>query len=468
MGVKKWSKKSFKDISQYKYLSCTYKYFDLLEQIKKNIPDKFLFVKDNFEILSGFAFKSTDYQEKGVKLCRIGDVSKSQLLLIENMERLPEEFVDRYKDYLIKKNDILIGLTGDGKIFKTCYVSELKEPILLNQRVGILRAINDSFSPKLLSYVMQSDFVQNQLRIVGMGKTQKNISPFDVLKVKIPNISFDNQQQILATIAPFESEIASLKATKIPETDIINKVLGNELGLDWEKFEELKKIKQYKANLSDFSKNVDSRMSYKFHNKVHYYILDLLKAQSSKRLKNFLNIPITLGASISPSEFDEECDCFYISMATVKSYAFNSEDAQTVSKKWENENISKKVCKNDIIMTRSGAAIGKFALLDEEINGIYADFTMRIQLKDFNPQLAYYYFRSIFIQTIVHSQKKGLQNKNIFPNQVQEFPMPDWSLEKQSKIATLIKEQIDAQKIIDEQILKKQQQILQIVENAVR
>jgi len=472
MGVKKWSKKSFKDISQYKYLSCTHKYFDLLEQIKKNIPDKFLFVKDNFEILSGFAFKSTDYQEKGVKLCRIGDVSKSQLLLIENMEMLPEEFVDRYKEYLIKKNDVLIGLTGDGKIFKTCYVSELKEPILLNQRVGILRAINDSFSPKLLSYVMQSDFVQNQLRIVGMGKTQKNISPFDVLKVKIPNISFDNQQQILAIIAPFESEIASLKATKIPETDIINKVLGKELGLDWEKFEELKKIKQYKANISDFSKNVDSRMSYKFHNLAEKYLWDFMISKSDKRLKNFISEPIVLGESVSPEQYAEEGEFYYIAMSNIKFWNFETDDCRTVKKSYSDKAIKKGkiVKKDDIILARSGeGTIGKVALITDGVNAIFADFTQRIRLNNYNPHCAYYYFRSDIFQYFIYSHKKGMgNNTNIFPNQVQEFPMPDWSLEKQSKIATLIKEQIDAQKIIDEQILKKQQQILQIIENAVR
>ena len=128
------------------------------------------------------------------------------------------------------------------------------------------------------------------------------------------------------------------------------------------------------------------------------------------------------------------------------------------------------VKKDDIILARSGeGTIGKVALITDDVNAIFADFTQRIRLNNFNPLCAYYYFRSDIFQYFIYSHKKGMgNNTNIFPNQVQEFPMPDWSLEKQSKIATLIKEQIDAQKIIDEQILKKQQEILQIVENAVR
>ena len=467
MGVKKY-KICFSSFSSEQTLR-----FDLNYILQSARKYDFYRFKDLFDVIE---FKKKEIPSEDFFYAEIGDVSN-----LGDINPTLLNFNDRTEDKeplfkKIEKGDIIRPKKNDILLSKIR--PYLKKNILITDNnnfyytKAFIQIRPKNINSKIIYYLLQSKYFYKLNAISRCGKGYPTLNPQDFYSIKFEvrdiNLIKKNEQQILATIAPLEAEIASLKATKIPEIDIINKVLGKELGLDWEKFEELKKIKQYKANLSDFSKNVDSRMSYNFHNKVHYYILDLLKAQSSKRLKNFLNIPITLGASISPSEFDEECDCFYISMATVKSYAFNSEDAQTVSKKWENENISKKVCKNDIIMTRSGAAIGKFALLDEEINGIYADFTMRIQLKDFNPQLAYYYFRSIFIQTIVHSQKKGLQNKNIFPNQVQEFPMPDWSLEKQSKIATLIKEQIDAQKIIDEQILKKQHQILQIVENAVR
>lgn len=93
---------------------------------------------------------------------------------------------------------------------------------------------------------------------------------------------------------------------------------------------------------------------------------------------------------------------------------------------------------------------------------------MRIELKDYNPLMAYYYFRSIFVQTLIHSQKKGLQNKNIFPNQVQEFPMPDWSLAKQNEIANIIKTKIYEQKAIDLQIQDKQKQILKLINNELK
>ncbi len=53
-------------------------------------------------------------------------------------------------------------------------------------------------------------------------------------------------------------------------------------------------------------------------------------------------------------------------------------------------------------------------------------------------------------------------------HELRNFIVPLPSKEKQSQIASLIKKQLDAQKAIDEQIQLKQQQILQIVENAVK
>ena len=65
-----------------------------------------------------------------------------------------------------------------------------------------------------------------------------------------------------------------------------------------------------------------------------------------------------MGASVSPSQYDEDGDYYCISMATVKKYYFDKNDAQKVSVAYSNENLNKSVEVNDIIMTRSGMAIG--------------------------------------------------------------------------------------------------------------
>lgn len=468
MGV--IAKTKFSEISKSHYLFSTYNYFRLRKLIDAKLFFQQVRLGDYFEIISGYAFSSKDYTDEGISVCRIGDISKDNQLLIDEMLKLPAEYYDDFEKYRILKNDILIGLTGDGKFFKTCLV-ELEEPeILLNQRVGILRLKENiqNISVKFISLLFNTEEVQNQIRIVAMGKTQKNVSPFDILNIKIPKIDFGVQNSLIDKIIPIEIEINTLKLDSLKPVNIINQVFGEAFGFNWEEFEGVKQEKLYTSSILNFSNNIDCRFSYRFQHKSATYLHGFLENITNKRVKHFLDIPIVLGSSISPKQFDEEGEYYYISMATVKNYYFEKDDAQTVSEEYATNNLEKSVKLNDIIMTRSGVAIGKFALIEEDINGIFADFTMRIRLKGFNPELAYYYFRSEFFQHLITSHKKGLQNQNIFPSQIKEFPMPDWDETQQAEIVELIKTQLDQQKEVDRQIEEKQQAINKIIEDAIK
>lgn len=470
MGVR-WSKTSFKEIGKSHYLFSNYNYFELRKAIDKDksfLSDR---ISDYFDIISGYAFSSKDYQEDGILVCRIGDISKNGDVILKEMKKLPFEYYAKYCSYQIKENDILIGMTGDGKYFKTGLIESAKVDILLNQRVGIIRlkkGNEQKFNPKFLSYLLKLEKVQNQIKIVAMGKTQKNVSPFDILNVKFPKINYNEQEKVLSDIIPIEKEIKALKESKKKDIEIINEVFGEEFEFDWDKFEELKSEKIFKSSLIEFSNNVDCRFGYRFQHQSGSFMMNFLKSKTEKRIRDYVSIPISLGSSVSPSQYDEEGEYYYISMATVKNYYFEKNDAKKVSDLYAADNLHKTVQKNDIIMTRSGMAIGKFALIDEDIKGIFADFTQRIRLTNYNQLLAYYYFRSDFFQHLITTNKKGLQNHNIFPSQIQEFPIPDWSDKKQKEIVKKIKSKIDTQKEIDSNILKKQNEISKLIENAIK
>lgn len=471
MGVV--SKTSFSEISKSHYLFSTFNYF----RLRKLIDEKPYFQKirlgDFFEIISGFAFSSKDYTDEGVLVCRIGDISKANELLVDEMLRLPDDYLEKYEKYRISKNDILIGLTGDGKYFKTCLV-ELDEPeILLNQRVGILRLKKDitTVAIKFIAHLFNTDEVQNQIRIVAMGKTQKNVSPFDILNVKIPKIDFTKQNELLEKIKPVEAEIFELKNSKLQAVNVINQVFGEAFGFDWSEFENVKKEKTYTSSISKFANNIDCRMGIRFHNKAGAFIQSFLESKTNKRIKDFISENIVLGKSVSPSDYDEDGEYFYIAMSNIKTWAFDPEDCKKVSESYAASNLNKTVKKGDILLARSGeGTIGKVALIeDEDINGIFADFTQRIRLTGFDPLCAYYYMRSDFFQYLVYTHKKGLgNNTNIFPSQIKEFPIPDWDETKQSEIVEKIKTQLDEQKVIDRQIEEKQQVINKIIEDAIK
>lgn len=376
-----------------------------------------------------------------------------------------EEHPNRLK-YKIDENCVLISSLKGARIPALSFDFDLSNYVFSN--AFYVFKLNENWSKKFILYLLRTEKVKNIIdnniyRGIGISAYKED----DLLKILIPNIDYNIQLDIVSQIQPIETEITNLKNSKLKPIDIINQVFGEEFGFDWEEFEKIKNEKIFYSSLLNYSNNIDCRFGFRFQHKSGKYLMDFLNDKTSKRIKDFTTIPICLGASVSPSQYDEEGDYYYISMATVKKYYFDKEDAQKVSVAYSSENLNKSVQVNDIIMTRSGMAIGKFALIDEEIDGIFADFTMRIRLKGFNPLLAYYYFRSIFFQHLITTHKKGLQNHNIFPSQIQEFPIPDWSETKQTEIVEKIKTQIDSQNLIDQLIEMKQQEINNIIEEAI-
>lgn len=235
-------------------------------------------------------------------------------------------------------------------------------------------------------------------------------------------------------------------------------------------FIEVKNQEEYTCGLSIFSNNPDLRFSAKFHRESGSYVMGQLMEITKKKIKHYTSEPIVLGASISPGDYSDDGELYYISMATIKGWQFNSEGANTVSKSYSDSKIDKTVRKNDIILARSGeGTIGKLALInDESTQGVFADFTMRIRLKDYLPEFAYYYFRTSYFQYLIEIYKKGLgNNTNIFPVVIQEFPMIDIPIDEQQRIVEEIHSEIAKQGDIKAKIAKLRAQIDTIIEDTI-
>ena len=467
MGVV-YQKQKFSDFSSETSLRNDFKYINSLRKEDKS----FYTFKEIFECVE---YTSTNLEElEELYYAEIGDVTK-----VGEVNPVQLSFNDRNEENeslfkKIEKGDIIKPLKGDILISKIRpYLN--KNVLIGDEEIYFTKAfihIRPKINSEIFYFAIRTIFYEQINAVSRQGKGYPTLKEDDLKSIKFSKHIIDTfikkEKEILLKTNLLNAEIKNLKNSKQKSLDIINKVFGEEFNFDWEEFESLKKEKSFYSSLLNYSNNIDCRFGFRFQHKSGKYLMDFLKGKTNKRIKDFTAIPISLGASVSPSQYDEDGDYYYISMATVKKYFFDSNDAQKVSVAYSNENLNKSVQINDIIMTRSGMAIGKFALIDEEIDGIFADFTMRIRLENFNPLLAYYYFRSIFFQHLITTHKKGLQNHNIFPSQIQEFPIPDWSEIKQTEIVEKIKLQIDNQNLIDQKIEQKQQQINAIIENAIK
>lgn len=328
---------------------------------------------------------------------------------------------------------------------------------------------------KILYYSFRTIFYENLIAISRQGKGYPTLKEDDFLYLKFDKKVIDKlsakQDQIVVQIGSIEKKIKELKSQITPKQEIINKVFAREFKFDLEKFEELKNIKNYHLDLSTFANNKDVRQSVKFHREAGEFVMNQLKNITDKKIKHFIAEPIVLGKGISPSDYDDNGDYFYISMANIKNWKFESEDARLVSKEYSDKNKNKTVTKDDILIARSGeGTIGKAALIDDEdLKGIFADFTMRVRLQNYNHLLAYYYFRTEYFQYLVEINKKGLgNNTNIFPSQIQEFPMIDIALKDQQRIVDEIKAELHKTEEMKHKIDAERAKIDEIIKKAIR
>lgn len=398
-------------------------------------------------------------------LIDLANIERSANNLI-NLEEVREIGSDKN---LIKNGDLVIPKMEPkkGQFFLNLEHNEyLGSTELVEYKIS-----SQKYNPIFLYSLITSEITLNTLSFLESGKTHKRVNSESLLKVKLPFVSVSVQNETTPKIEAIRNDISELKSSKLKTINIINEVFGEALEFSWEEFENIKREKAYTSSISKYANNVDCRMGIRFHNKAGAYIQCFLKKRTNTRIKDFTSEPIVLGKSVSPSDYDEKGEYFYIAMSNMKAWAFDPEDCKKVSESYALSNLNKTVKKGDILLARSGeGTIGKVALIeDEDISGVFSDFTQRIRLAGFDPLCAYYYFRSDFFQYLVYTHKKGLgNNTNIFPSQIKEFPIPDWDKKKQAEIVEKIKTQLDAQKAIDQQIAKKQNTINKIIVDAIK
>lgn len=296
---------------------------------------------------------------------------------------------------------------------------------------------------------------------------------YDLLNIKIPQIPLETQNKAAEQITPIENKIQELKAQIQDPKTIINEVFAEEFNFNINEFEEIKKIEKInKINFSNFSKNKDLRNSVKFNKKSYEYLINFLKLNNFKILKDIVEEPIVLGAGINQNDIDTDSNYYYISMAELKNFKLDISNCKKIKKDFFNSKIDKSIKYGDIIIARSGeGTIGKCAIINiEDVEGINADFTIKVRIneKKYNRNFAYLYFCSFYFQYMVEINKKGLgNNTNIFPTQIQNFLIPNIPLQKQQEIVDKIQTKINEQNKINDLIEKEREKINYIIENIV-
>lgn len=459
MGIK-ILRQCFSNFASEPSLRFDYKYS---KSLKMEYEDSYSY-KDLFDLIP----------PKKINLCMLDKFKYAEIGNVDNLgevDPLELSFDCMTNEEIIKKiekGDIIKPIWGDILIPKIRpYLNKIV--LVQNENIYFTKAfiqIRPKINSELLHLLLRIFFIDQINTVSRQGKGYPTLKEEDLKLIKFPkriiNKIIHNENKLIKEIAPLKEQINQLRNLKIQPSNIVNKIFGEILNFNWKLFEREKKQKIYTSKITDFSNNADCRMGYRFHNRSGVFLQSFLKNISNKSIKDFLAESITLGASISPYDYTEDGEYYYIAMSSIKKWHFDSIDCKKVGVSYVKKNQSKTIKKNDILLSRSGeGTIGKVALIeDSNIRGVFSDFTQRIRLHNFDPLCAYYYFTSVFFQHLVYTHKKGMgNNTNIFPSQIERFPIPNWSKKEQAEIVCKIKAELDEQKNIDKQIKEKQARI---------
>ncbi len=175
---------------------------------------KFPLVKlgDICDLFNGYAFKSSDYVDKSNTLsCRMSNIRPGGRFDIGyNPRYLPDDFSEKYDQFKLKDNDVVIAMTDladSPKILGVPTVIKTNgKNILLNQRVGklLIKEPSQIYFP-YLQLALNSPNVRSIYKKFAGGGLQINLGKKDLLSVQIPLPPLAEQKQIAAILDAADS-----------------------------------------------------------------------------------------------------------------------------------------------------------------------------------------------------------------------------------------------------------------------
>ena len=196
------------------------------------------------EILNGFAFKSGNYTEQGIRVLRITNVQKG-LIVDDDPKYYPFDEETNLKQYMLKEGDLLMSLTGN--VGRVGLLQKNLLPAALNQRVACLRIKNSNIQLEYIFHLLNSDCFERDCIFNATGIAQKNMSTEWLKKYNIPIPSLSEQQSIVAELDKI-NELISLKKAQLSDLDslaqsIFYDMFGdpvtNEKGWEKKKYEDI-------------------------------------------------------------------------------------------------------------------------------------------------------------------------------------------------------------------------------------
>ncbi|HGV2851755.1 TPA: restriction endonuclease subunit S [Escherichia coli] len=182
-------------------------------------------INDIASFTNGYAFKSSEFQNSGVGIVKIGDIDSSGFISTAGMSYVSEKKINVLPEEMrVNPGDMVIAMSGatTGKLG----FNKTKSTFLLNQRVG-----------KIVTYSVDKEFIYHYLstRIeenlsISLGSAIPNISTAQINNIIIPIPPSDEQVKIIARVKLLISLCDQLEQQSLTSLDAHQQLVETLLG----------------------------------------------------------------------------------------------------------------------------------------------------------------------------------------------------------------------------------------------
>ncbi len=176
----------------------------------KKMENNIVQIKDLAEAFSGYAFAAEEMQGSTIPILKIGNIQNYQILK-ETDSFYDGQISEKMEKYVLQKDDFLIAMTGAGSVGRPGKMIEYFYPLLINQRVAIVRSNPKKVNPTFLFYFYSMEYVERYLYGLGIGAGQPNISADDILSLKVTFPPLPTQQKIASILSAYDNLIQNYK-----------------------------------------------------------------------------------------------------------------------------------------------------------------------------------------------------------------------------------------------------------------
>ena len=312
--------------------------------------------------------------------------------------------IDKVDNYLFDKDLLLIGEDGANLLTRSTPIAFIASgKYWVNNHAHVLDCDSNSINMKYIMYFINA--ISLAKYVTGTAQPKMNQEKMNSIPVALPPLSVQNAivkklEQVLPLVDAYENAVLQKEELKNALPDkvkkaILQEVITGKLTETWRRT----------ANITENGKQLLDRIIAERNEKAHAEWEEALK-KNPKAKKPVAVVASEIEEEDIPFEVPESwCWCRWGELSDSIQYGYNAPaketgrikmvritDIQNGKVKWEtvpycdisdDEIITYKLKKNDILFARTGGTVGKSFLVDEEPeDAVYAGYLIRTQYND--------------------------------------------------------------------------------------